>query len=725
MKFLKNNFKIIFWLILGLIILILLASSCAPRAAPEEAAAPRSTEAVIQESETSAEEAYREPAEEGVGLEPAPEEAMQEPAAEAEDAAVFAATATPAVQATSLPSATPLASPAPTQLILTPTPLVEPRVVELEWPDRIHLGDSDVIRLAIIPTEGGYAVTTEFPDHQTITQDVPVVRPSGYDLFAVARLEGVKFDLSPSGEQAYHLPEGDPVTWHWSLTPRQPGHHRLTITLSIRWVPLPGSEGSTREAVAYSKGLDVYVPSILGLTRGQAMTTGLFGFIFGSVISVLGILRKPRRQPLPIRIQQPNPKVRIELPAKLNLQATETSLLQTLFSSYARITIQREFRSGYSGARTFLVLPVRADGRADAHTIAKIGRKSAIQREYENFETFVKHTLPPVTARIQNPPVRIKKGSTAALQYTFIGEPGNVPSSLRESLLANPDSGLLEKLFETFGPNWWTQRNAHTFRLGQEYDRLLTPHLVLAPEHGRFDQILNGQTQLAPGQIPFGTVLSLRNFPHKERKDGYISLTGDTVQGHPPMRVHWMADSIPRNPVGRVIATRESSLRAFVADFDTHNLPDPLEILPRILDETVIGSRSTIHGDLNLENILVGPGDFVWLIDFAETRDGHPLADFAHLEAEIISHVIAPQIDSGTYLELLQASNNQSQTPNLQSLLATLHTLASRCMVDPAQSREYHLALFMACLGALKYKNLDHHQKHLLYLTSAYLAQTL
>ena len=69
----------------------------------------------------------------------------------------------------------------------------------------------------------------------------------------------------------------------------------------------------------------------------------------------------------------------------------------------------------------------------------------------------------------------------------------------------------------------------------------------------------------------------------------------------------------------------------------------------------VSGTQSTIHGDLNLENALVVPGDFIWLIDFAMTRDGHTLFDFAHLEAEIIAQVIAPQLGSPQdYLDLLQ-----------------------------------------------------------------------
>ena len=54
-----------------------------------------------------------------------------------------------------------------------------------------------------------------------------------------------------------------------------------------------------------------------------------------------------------------------------------------------------------------------------------------------------------------------------------------MPASLRESLLTNPNPALLEKLFDTFGPNWWMQRRPYTFRLAQEYDRMLPAHCVL------------------------------------------------------------------------------------------------------------------------------------------------------------------------------------------------------------------------------------------------------
>jgi len=102
----------------------------------------------------------------------------------------------------------------------------------------------------------------------------------------------------------------------------------------------------------------------------------------------------------------PDPALGIELPASMQLSPAERALLQTLFRGYGRLMIEREFQSGYSGARALLALPIRPDGRADAYTIAKIGARPAVEQEYANYEAFVKDTLPPVTARIQHTPVQ-------------------------------------------------------------------------------------------------------------------------------------------------------------------------------------------------------------------------------------------------------------------------------------------------------------------------------
>lgn len=671
-----------------------------------------------------------------------PQAATQAPAAVSTMQASEAAAATPAApQATQAPAVeatqglAPTAAPQP-----TPTPLIEERLVELEWPPRLRLGDSDIIRLSLIPSAGGYTITTEFEDHQTDVQDLPITHISGYDLSAVARLDGVGFALSPEGDQAQFLPAGQPVTWRWSLTPNDPGQQRLTITLLLRWTPT-GAAAPARETVAYSRALDVQVISFFGLTRGQTMTGGLLGLFLGGGMSIFALVALANPQRSLLQTLVPNPALAIEPRPGLSISAAEESLLRALFGRYARLVLESEFLSGYSGARTFLAQPIRPDGRADAYTIVKAGPTSDIQREHANYETFVKDTLPPITARIQHVPVTLPKGQfgaaevdLAALQYTFIAEPGRMPTSLRQALLANPAPALLDKVFETFGPNWWMQRHPYTFRLAQEYDRCLPAHYVIEPAPGR-GRTLDGRLP-DPG-LALGELVTLRGFPAPEKRpDGRsLSLHGTPAPGQPPLRARWLGLSNPDGATGRIAATRRTLLEDFTAGMNRFDLPDPLLRLPALLNENLSGTRSTIHGDLNLENVLTGPGDFVWLIDFAMTRDGHTLYDFAHLEADLIAHLVAPQFASPVdYLAALRltplASVSAStglpgDAPAPFALLAALHTIAGRCLFNPSQPREYSLALCLACLGALKFTNLDAHQRHLLYLTAAWVTASL
>jgi hypothetical protein len=733
------------WFFLLLLFSLAFLASCAPAAqemAPDEPAVEEPAGETIVE--TVVVEKEGETIDETVEVEVEVEEpAAEEPAEEASpEPATPLPSATPAIQATPIPQATAAPTqPAPAQPMMSATPLVEARLVEVEWPERLYLGDSDVVRMALIPSEKGYTLTTEFPDHTTTTQDVPVVRPAGYDLSAVGRLDGVGFTISPAREQVSSLPLDQTVTWHWSLTPVQPGQQRLTVSLLLRWEPLPGTDGIRREAVAYSKGLDVRVNSFFGLTRGQTLTTALIGLALGGGMILFAAVyglpfsgqhKTPKGQSAQIRM--PNRGLEIEAPSGLVLDPENENLLRGLFQRYHRLIIQEEFLSGYSGARTFLLIPIRTDQRADAPTIAKLGPMNDIEREYANYEAFVKRTLPPVTARIQAAPVRLKNGKNAALQYTFIGHPGTQPVSLRQALLDDPDPKLLNQIFETFGPNWWMQRGPWAFRLAQEYDRLLPPHWILEPETGR-GKVLDGQSPLPISKLSIGDLVSPRNFLQSPGggHQGYLTLTGQPAPGGAAMRLRWLGGDFGRGATGRVRASRMDILRAYVGGFDLLGLPDPLEKLPELLGETVHGTRSIIHGDLNLENVLIGPGGMVWLIDFATTREGHPLMDFAHLEAEVIAHVIAPQVgDANVFIEILGSQVGvrgvQDQQPtivNLQLLRASLHEIAFKCLLNPSQPREYWLALYMSCLGALKYRNLDEYQKYLLYLTAAYLAQDL
>ena len=255
-----------------------------------------------------------------------------------------------------------------------PTPVIEQRMVELEWPPRLRLGNSDFVRLTLIPQADGYTVTTEFPDHTTVTETIEVQHESGYQLAAAARLDGVAFEISPAdGARIF-------------ADPGPAGHLALVLAAApcrtaaferhfAAALDSPGRFGQPpRQAVAFSRSLDVRVVSFFGLTRGQAMTGGLLGLFFGGGLSVVALTGVGQPARAALRVLDPNPALALEPRPGLALANAEAGLLRALFGRYARLVVESEFLSGYSGARTFLVQPIRMDGRADAYTIVKIGQ---------------------------------------------------------------------------------------------------------------------------------------------------------------------------------------------------------------------------------------------------------------------------------------------------------------------------------------------------------------
>jgi hypothetical protein len=141
--------------LLAFALLVWLLASCAPAAEPVAEEPVIATRLVEKEGETVVETVVVE---------------VEEPVAEGSEVELPDLTATlapqfsptTAVQPTS-PPVTP--TPAPTIFIPLPTPLIEPRVVEVEWPGSLYLGDSDVVRMALIPPE---MATPSPPNFQTM-----------------------------------------------------------------------------------------------------------------------------------------------------------------------------------------------------------------------------------------------------------------------------------------------------------------------------------------------------------------------------------------------------------------------------------------------------------------------------------------------------------------------------------------------------------------------------
>jgi hypothetical protein len=167
----------------------------------------------------------------------------------------------------------------------TPAPAIaEARAVELEWPVAVRLGNSDLIRLALVTREDGYLTpTAEVAGSQT--SGTPVEIPNLYDthtVTALARLDAAGFEIDRPGDWGQELLPGEPLRWQWTVRAEEAGRHVAVITLRLRFEPKAGGQGREREI--YNRALTIDANTVLGLSGPAAQVLGGVGSAVGAVL---------------------------------------------------------------------------------------------------------------------------------------------------------------------------------------------------------------------------------------------------------------------------------------------------------------------------------------------------------------------------------------------------------------------------------------------------------
>ncbi len=461
-----------------------------------------------------------------------------------------------------------------------------------------------------------------------------------------------------------------------------------------------------------------------------------------------------------------SPRLIEVVPSDLSLSPAEEALLLTAFAGHDRLYIEHEFSSGYSGARVLLATPVRS-GRRLAQIVLKLDTPAAIDHEWQAYQEYVKDTLPPVTARILESPLYAADGQLALLHYNFAGGLGNTPPESLRTYYAQRNgqqvAALLERgIFQTFGPKWWLQRQATDLILRREYDRLLPVHLVVElrdlSQATMTPRILVARKTNAHAcrQLGTGQLVQIQGFILTEIRTDQAEVTLEAlppsgsrtnpirvrVTGLSPGQMKYELGQVVPTLIGVVRATRHELLRQLAEPvlFDqaldqkqitigSQLYPNPLYDYESLLDQHISVMKSIIHGDLNLENILVTPASgLAWLIDFATTREGHNLYDFIRLEAQVITKLL-PQAGVGPEAVVRMMYVLHEPEPSAQQLpvelqkplavLAAIRRMVKVCLYSRESWDEYYLGLVITLLGALKFKELDNSARELALAAAA------
>ena len=332
------------------------------------------------------------------------------------------------------------------------------------------------------------------------------------------------------------------------------------------------------------------------------------------------------------------------------LPAYAQKVLTIMFAAYAQVIVKSEFQSGLSGSKVFLVRPVRQDG-AELPAVIKIDLAARIQREWKAYQSCIQNRLPNV-AEIRGEPVYPPGSVWGGLWYPMVGagtfEIESLKQYLQRASIEDIRHTLEARLFKSLGVLWTqTQSNQPDLHLQTYYDSFLPMNLVIELTNlppGDQTQWLHpsnvGSLKLQSGDfVQFSGFQVVKVFQKTEKLS--LDMPPDSQAAYrmqiypvPDSMAYEVGDLIQQPFIGIVRQTRRELLReqataALGTTVDVTavslmlpnetTLPNPLHALPTLLNHSFDAHISYIHGDLNLENILVeSESRTAYLIDFAK-----------------------------------------------------------------------------------------------------------
>jgi serine/threonine protein kinase/uncharacterized protein YraI len=437
--------------------------------------------------------------------------------------------------------------------------------------------------------------------------------------------------------------------------------------------------------------------------------------------------------------------------SKITLSPTQRELLRLAFSGHHQLVVENELRRSEAGVRWLVVLPVRSEHLVTRRVIVKLAPAALIHREWQAYREYVAGILPQETAQIQAEPLTAPDG-TALLRYPFLGDVGaGQVKDLIDFYQTHTEFEITQLLTKSFFDvmvyHWWSVRRAATLSVRREYDHLLPVHFVIErTEETQVSPILlkaGAVTLQDLTRITVGQSVQIQGFKVEKIQPEQNTMivraspaNGDKAEqlriqllGLSPADLNDQPGDVVITFAGIITATRQQLLSHAVqiawpdTDLAQQNvklgaleLPNPLHRYQELLDQPLAGMVSSIHGDLMLENILVEPRwQWVGLLNFANTREGHNIYDLILLEAQVVSRLLPgslAEVEENletaifTVARMLHTSvpPGGSPVPALQkpyALLRAIRYQARQCLRNQTNWDEYYLGLVIALLGAL------------------------
>ena len=171
--------------------------------------------------------------------------------------------------------------------IIAPTSvpaIPEQRMLTLEFPQQIRIGDSDRVRLTLEIDDSGNIVPTAEVEGNVVMGEVIEI-PNLYEthhVIAEAKFDIAGVQVSPSEIFSQTLSQGQSVTFYWSVRPQETGVYRGTIWFYLRFVDNVSGEESQKTVSAQL--VEIEAVSLLGIPTGLVRTFGGVGSVVGAII---------------------------------------------------------------------------------------------------------------------------------------------------------------------------------------------------------------------------------------------------------------------------------------------------------------------------------------------------------------------------------------------------------------------------------------------------------
>lgn len=163
--------------------------------------------------------------------------------------------------------------------------MYERRLISLEWPQQIKVGESDRIQLILEVDEEGFITPTAMVDGNNLEFESVLIPDlyENYYLNVESRLDIVGMDVLPQGVVSTALIKGKNLVFAWSLSPRQAGSFSGTVWLYLNLIPKNGDP--IQKELLLAKPINIKGVTVFGLPATTARWAGFIGtgasFILG------------------------------------------------------------------------------------------------------------------------------------------------------------------------------------------------------------------------------------------------------------------------------------------------------------------------------------------------------------------------------------------------------------------------------------------------------------